>query len=52
MTEAILSEISFREARCFAIAAIGKEPVESYAKRKGMTVEVAGGIFRKRGINS
>jgi 5-methyltetrahydrofolate--homocysteine methyltransferase len=29
---------SHREARYFAVAAIGKDQVESYAKRKGMTV--------------
>jgi 5-methyltetrahydrofolate--homocysteine methyltransferase len=38
MTEGNLSEISFRESRTFALAAIGKDQVESYAKRKGMTV--------------
>ncbi|HEY1267841.1 MAG TPA: vitamin B12 dependent-methionine synthase activation domain-containing protein, partial [Candidatus Binatia bacterium] len=30
---------SHREARYFAVAAIGKDQVESYAKRKGMTVQ-------------
>jgi len=29
---------SHREARYFAVNAIGKDQVESYAKRKGMTV--------------
>jgi 5-methyltetrahydrofolate--homocysteine methyltransferase len=39
LAEVKKQDLRHRESRCFAVAAIGRDQVESCAKRKGMTVQ-------------